>query len=174
MRVTKTFGFEAAHRLLAGRIVHARGVDDRDERGDAESRKQRDVGRLRQVRPHVEERDEEEQPGDAEHQPQARPQALEVEHHAAEPHLAGEGGVERGRGLCHQLTITGTLATAKATEPPPSLNFRHLFLFRESVPRAFSVLVDALAFLHPPVHAEHGFAMTTGRVARHAAGMLSA
>ena len=60
------------------------------------------MGRLGQVRPDVQEGYEQKQPGNAQDEPQPRPQALEVERDAAGADLAGEGGVDGGGlGLCH-------------------------------------------------------------------------
>ena len=56
---------EAPHGFLAAGIVDARGIDYGGERGDGEAGEQRDVGRLGQVRPDVQERYEQKQPGNA-------------------------------------------------------------------------------------------------------------
>ncbi len=64
---------DAPHRLLAGGITHARGEDDSGERGQTEGGDERDVQRLGQKRPDAQQRDEKEQPGEAEEQPQPGP-----------------------------------------------------------------------------------------------------
>jgi len=85
---------DAAHAFLVRGKTHACGENQGGDAGGCKGAEQRQMHQLGQERPDAQKRDDEKQAGDAEDQPQARPQPLEEQREAAQRHLACKRGVE--------------------------------------------------------------------------------